>query len=194
MSITLKCHGCRTTLRVRDELAGRKVKCPRCQTILPVPEGDVDVEVDEEEPVAVASKQQAIRTSRTSRQPARGVQREGGTARKDGIRTERGRDEPREVPRRRKGDKGDKDSKYKPCPQCGAEGPKRVKWTAWGSFYGPALFSHVRCLECGYCYNGKTGRSNILAAAVFVTVPLLGILGIIGGIVYMLYTRGHLKF
>jgi predicted RNA-binding Zn-ribbon protein involved in translation (DUF1610 family) len=90
-------------------------------------------------------------------------------------------------------DRGGKKS-YKPCPQCGATGAKRVLWTAWGSFYGPAMFTHVRCPECGYKYNGRSGRSNLIPAIIFVTVPLLGILGILGGIVYMLVSRNYIKF
>jgi serine/threonine-protein kinase len=79
---------------------------------------------------------------------------------------------------------------YKPCPQCGATHAAKVRWTVWGSFYGPPLFTHVRCPECSCCYNGKTGRSNMIPAILFVTVPLLGILGTIAGIAWMLYQRG----
>ena len=89
-------------------------------------------------------------------------------------------------PRKKKRRKG----KFKPCPKCGATGAKRVNWTAWGSFYGPSLFTHVRCPECDYCYNGKTGGSNLGPAILMVSVPLLLILGIIGGVLYMLKDRG----
>ena len=74
-----------------------------------------------------------------------------------------------------------------PCPKCGAEGAKRVKYTFWGSFYGPRIFSHVRCPECGATYNGKTGGSNIIPAIGCVTLPLLGILFIVGAVGYYLY-------
>jgi uncharacterized paraquat-inducible protein A len=62
---------------------------------------------------------------------------------------------------------------FKPCPRCGAEGAKRVLFTPWGSFYGPALFNHVRCPECRYAYNGRSGGSNLIPAILFVTVPLV---------------------
>jgi hypothetical protein len=60
----------------------------------------------------------------------------------------------------------------------------------WGSFYGPALVSHVRCRECGYAYNGRTGGSNTLAAVLFVSIPLVLIVGIIIGVVILLIKRG----
>ena len=37
MAIEFKCQGCEKKLRVPDEFAGRKAKCPNCQTILQVP-------------------------------------------------------------------------------------------------------------------------------------------------------------
>ncbi len=76
---------------------------------------------------------------------------------------------------------------FRPCPRCGAEGPKRVLWTPWGSFYGPALFHHVRCRECRYAYNGRTGRSNLLWAMIFVTIPSLIIAGLLTFIGFVLY-------
>lgn len=39
MSISFQCTGCGRTLKVADELAGRKAKCPQCQAILYIPEG-----------------------------------------------------------------------------------------------------------------------------------------------------------
>jgi DNA-directed RNA polymerase subunit M/transcription elongation factor TFIIS len=71
---------------------------------------------------------------------------------------------------------------FKPCPRCGAEGAKRVLFTPWGSFYGPALFNHVRCPECRYAYNGRSGGSNLIPAVLFVVIPLLLMAAII---VYM---------
>ena len=56
---------------------------------------------------------------------------------------------------------------YAPCPQCGARGAKRILWTFWGSFYGPALMSHVRCPECRTAYNGKSGKSNGVKILIF---------------------------
>src|SRR5581483_10394388 len=70
-------------------------------------------------------------------------------------------DEDRRRPRRHHDDRDDEEEddrdegpRFKPCPHCGSRRADRVKWTAWGSFYGPALFTHVRCRKCGTAYNG----------------------------------------
>jgi hypothetical protein len=60
-----------------------------------------------------------------------------------------------------------------------------VAWTIWGSFYGPALFTHVRCPECDYGYNGQTGRSNIVPAIIFVTIPAILIAAVVGVVVWL---------
>jgi len=67
-----------------------------------------------------------------------------------------------------------------------------VKWTFWGSFYGPAMFTHVRCPECDYAHTGRTGGSNLIPAIVFVAVPLIGILALFGVIIYIFVARGRL--
>jgi DNA-directed RNA polymerase subunit RPC12/RpoP len=74
---------------------------------------------------------------------------------------------------------------YQPCPRCGAKGATRVLFTFWGSFYGPALFNHVRCPRCSYAYNGKTGRSNLIPVILFVSVPLALILAIVAGVFFL---------
>jgi predicted RNA-binding Zn-ribbon protein involved in translation (DUF1610 family) len=78
-------------------------------------------------------------------------------------------------------------SSFAPCPRCGSANAERVVWTVWGSFYGPALLNHVHCLSCGNKYNGRSGRSNLVPAAIFFTVPLLLILAIIGGLFVWLW-------
>jgi DNA-directed RNA polymerase subunit M/transcription elongation factor TFIIS len=80
---------------------------------------------------------------------------------------------------------------YAACPKCGAEDPKRIKWTAWGSFYGPALLCHVRCRECGHAYNGRSGRSNLIPAILFVSLPLAVIAGLLIWVFMVLRERGH---
>lgn len=168
MTVKTTCTGCKTMLRLGAEMAGKKVRCPRCSTVVAVPE----MELEEVVPEEVVPEDDAI-TSEPIVKPAK---------RKEG-RVNKSR-------KRRHEDEADEgDSEYQPCPECGASGATRVKWTPWGSFYGPALFTHVRCPECGYAYNGNTGRSNIVPAIIFVTIPALLILGIIGLVIYMIMNR-----
>ena len=37
MPIRVKCDNCKKTLSVKDHLAGKKIKCPVCQTVVTVP-------------------------------------------------------------------------------------------------------------------------------------------------------------
>lgn len=50
MAIEFKCQGCQKTLRVPDEFAGRKARCPNCQTILQVAPADETVETQQVQP------------------------------------------------------------------------------------------------------------------------------------------------
>ena len=59
------------------------------------------------------------------------------------------------------------------CPKCGSTGHKPVTFTWWGGLLGPKMLNHVKCLACGYCYNGKTGRSNDTAIAIYVAVAFV---------------------
>lgn len=193
MTISIKCKGCQSTLRVPDTFAGKKVKCPKCQTALAVPD-------DDEVVAEVAADDDDDRDDRVAdkpvprRKPAPKLRDDDDDDdRRQAVRAGRGRDRdeeddrPRDKRKRRRDDRGPSVGTYQPCPRCGEEGPKRVIWTWWGSFYGPAMFNHVRCLGCGHTYNGKSGGSNAIPAALFFTVPLLGILGILGGLFWFLW-------
>ena len=37
MSIAVGCHGCGATFKVRDDYAGKRGRCPKCNTILDIP-------------------------------------------------------------------------------------------------------------------------------------------------------------
>ena len=63
---------------------------------------------------------------------------------------------------------------YQPCPRCNNTLPQPVKFTAWGGVLGPRLLSQVRCANCGYNYNGKTGKS-ITSGIVIYFVVIAGI-------------------
>ena len=39
MAIALTCSECERDMKVKDELAGRKIKCPECGSVLMVPSG-----------------------------------------------------------------------------------------------------------------------------------------------------------
>ncbi len=207
MSILVKCKSCQTSLRVRDEHAGKKVKCPRCASPVEVPhpataEIEEIVEVDATEAVVPAT---AIRLVAPAVPEVAPVDRDS-----EPTRTTRGCSEcgaripanARRCPKCRAdledGDEAPprtrKKSRYKPCPRCGATDPRKVSFTWWGSIYGPALFSHVRCLECDYAYNGRTGRSNLVPAIIFVTIPavlILLLLGFLGFVVIAVMNSPH---
>lgn len=191
MSTTINCPGCQTPLRLRDDMAGKKIKCPRCATVVTVPaEGAVVVEVvpaGEEitaEPPAPKAKRQAAAT-RPCPECGEPVALTASRCRYCKAPLDDEDDEYDEEDSRRNR------SKYKPCPRCGEEGAKRVTWTPWGSFYGPALFTHVRCPGCGYAYNGNSGRSNLIPAIIFVSIPLFIILGILAGLGWYIHVLGY---
>jgi transposase-like protein len=68
------------------------------------------------------------------------------------------------------------------CPKCASYSVKKIPYTWWGGALGPALLTHVRCQSCGTVYNGKTGRSNNSAIAVYLVVAT----ALVAGIVYLL--------
>ena len=71
------------------------------------------------------------------------------------------------------------------CPRCGSYSVKKVPYTWWGGALGPALLTHVRCQSCGTAYNGKTGRSNSAAIAVYLIVAT----AVMGVLFYLLISR-----
>ncbi|MFM9903582.1 MAG: hypothetical protein ACKVQJ_03300 [Pyrinomonadaceae bacterium] len=58
-------------------------------------------------------------------------------------------------------------SNYIDCPKCGAADPKMVNFTWWGGVLGPKLLTHVKCLNCGNKYNGKSGKDNTANIALY---------------------------
>jgi predicted Zn finger-like uncharacterized protein len=221
MPVQLTCPGCKSTLRVREDLAGKNVKCPRCANLIPVPAAEVEAkpgpapkeaitearaDVPAKKPIPRVEDDYDDRATARSRRDEYDEEDDRRRRRRDDNDEEddrrrrrdeydeeddrrRRRDDYDEEDRpRRRGRRGrDKDaSEYVPCPQCGAEGATRVLWTFWGSFYGPAMFSHVRCPDCGATYNGRTGGSNIVPAVIFFTVPLVLICAIIGFVIFLI--------
>jgi transposase-like protein len=62
---------------------------------------------------------------------------------------------------------------YQPCPNCASEQAEAIGFTWWGGIVGPKMFTHVKCTKCGTTYNGKTGKSNQSAIAIYVTVSTI---------------------
>ena len=58
------------------------------------------------------------------------------------------------------------------CPRCGNPASKKVSFTWWGGLIGPKILNHVKCLNCGAAYNGKTGRSNTTGIIIYSLVAL----------------------
>jgi DNA-directed RNA polymerase subunit M/transcription elongation factor TFIIS len=148
--------------------------CPNCDSPIPVPAAHVGAEIvcpKCEELVPVSSGQMATEAV------MEGMPLAAGAASRT-SRIELDEDAP---PLKR--------GVFKPCPRCGAEGAKRVLFTPWGSFYGPALFNHVRCPECHHAYNGRSGGSNLIPAILFVAIPLVLIAAIIGYIAMLIIPR-----
>jgi LSD1 subclass zinc finger protein len=163
MPTTMNCPGCRNPLRLRDGLAGRTIKCPRCAQIIAVPAEGAAL-------VAEAPVSQTREKENTTRLcPECGETLAVTASRCSSCRA----------------------MLYKPCPRCGEEGAKRIAWTPWGSYLGPLLFTHVRCPVCGYAYNGKSGRSNAVPAIFLVAVPLLLILAILAALGWIIHHRGY---
>ena len=63
--------------------------------------------------------------------------------------------------------------RYRPCPKCGSPDVKKVGFTWWGGALGPSLFCHCKCQQCKTTFNGKTGRSNNTAIAIYMIVALV---------------------
>ncbi|WP_310411361.1 hypothetical protein [Chamaesiphon sp. OTE_8_metabat_110] len=59
---------------------------------------------------------------------------------------------------------------YRPCPKCASDRAAAIGFTWWGGIVGPKMFTHVKCTKCGTTYNGKTGKSNQMAIAIYLSV------------------------
>jgi hypothetical protein len=69
MPISFQC-GCGRNLRVKDELAGRQVRCPGCSTILAVSKPDIDYDAADIS-VADTPSDTEKEPSRETREPVR---------------------------------------------------------------------------------------------------------------------------
>ena len=70
---------------------------------------------------------------------------------------------------------------YATCPWCRCPGQaSRVGFTWWGGLVGPAILCHVKCRRCRKCYNGRSGKRNDTAIAIYlgVTFTIALVLGL----------------
>lgn len=66
------------------------------------------------------------------------------------------------------------------CPQCQSTYLTRPTFTWWGGLLGPKLLNHTVCSGCSFAFNGKTGKSNNTAIAIYLGVgAALGVLVVI---------------
>ncbi|MEN9555946.1 MAG: zinc-ribbon domain, partial [Planctomycetota bacterium] len=52
MAITVNCPACSARMTLRDDLAGKKIRCPKCQQALRVPDASAAVDSGESKPPA----------------------------------------------------------------------------------------------------------------------------------------------
>jgi hypothetical protein len=190
MPILISCPGCKAKLRIRDEYAGKAMKCPRCSADLEIPAGD-------EEPVVATLAEENTSPQHQEAVTDQAPPRRPGSAKAKQMACPKCGKTIASTARRCRfcqadlGDAGDEEGedRYLPCPRCGEPDPVKVDWTWWGSYFGPKLCSQVRCPECDHSYNGLTGGSNLLAKIVFVTVPLLLIAGILVALYFVLKAK-----
>ncbi len=171
--IQFQCPHCTKEIRAADEHIGKKIRCPKCREVLTVP-GDTAVKpaAPSKPPPSKAapSKAAPIQKGPPPRRPA--------PADDDDVPIiEASDDDDEEYERKRRKRKKRRlrrQGAYADCPNCDAPGDaQRVAFTWWGGLVGPAILTHVRCNECGSCYNGRTGKSNNLAIAIYIGVGVL---------------------
>ena len=183
MPLTLNCPNCKASLHVRSEYAGKQMQCPRCSATVAVPAAEtLAADIKAVAPASSASSAEPTRPCPRCKKPILLAARKCRYC--QAWLDDREGDEDEDWPERAR-------PSFKACPRCQASGAERVVWTFWGSFYGPALFSHVRCPQCGYGYNGKTGRSNLVPAIVMVAVPAIGIIAVVGALALWVWSQSN---
>lgn len=58
------------------------------------------------------------------------------------------------------------------CPNCDSVKTKGVKWTWWGGVLGPKLVNLTKCEDCGYTYNGNTGKPATNTIVIYLLVSI----------------------
>jgi hypothetical protein len=189
--IAFNCPGCKRAMNTSDENAGKRCRCPGCNTVsfIPAPTPmqkpkakilDAEPVEEEEEPPRRQPVREKVEEFDFSEEPPR-----GRSARDEDDRPRRRRYEEDEDdrPRRRRyeDDEDEDDFRIRPrygriarCPNCRTKGQAtKVTWTWWGGFIGPLIINTVRCNRCGTHYNGDSGDYNGGRIAIYVLICML---------------------
>jgi hypothetical protein len=170
--IRITCQHCSRAIRAPDEYAGKKIKCPGCKEVLALPAAAATAV---QPPPVVKPAPPPL----PKRRPVEEDDEEIAVA--EEVAEEEEEDEPRPRKRRKRRSRGRKGD-WADCPHCDAPGrASRVGFTWWGGALGPWMFSHVRCHECGTCYNGRTGKSNDVPILIYTLASVFLSLVILGG-------------
>ncbi len=70
------------------------------------------------------------------------------------------------------------------CPRCGSPHVRQPGFTWWGGLIGPKILSHTICASCGLGFNGKTGKSNNTAIAIYMGVAVALVLMVFGFVAF----------
>src|SRR5258707_2510802 len=111
MAIEVVCPGCRSTLHIREENAGKEMQCPRCSAQVKIPASGRVPEEAIQEVLPVSSRRPVAATRKC---PKCGAEIAQAARKCHHCKTwleDEEEDEDDEAPRR---------SPYKPCPRCQA--------------------------------------------------------------------------
>jgi hypothetical protein len=182
--IDFTCTHCDKAIRVADEHAGKRVRCPGCQEVVRVPDAFTaePAEPTPRRPRRPADDDEGITRDRDRDQDA---PRKSRSVREDAPSRSRRDDPPyldeadedEDRPRRRRRSIRRR-SEWADCPNCGAADASKVSFTWWGGFLGPAIINTVRCNECGTSYNGIHGDYNTTRIVLYTVIPLAIVLPI----------------
>jgi phage FluMu protein Com len=200
--IRFQCSQCGKTINAADEHAGRKAKCPACQTVLvvpgattaapvqprkeapartrPTPAAEEDVAVSPRKPAPRPAKPapSAVRPKKPPRDEVDEVEEVEEVEEEEAAEEEEEFEEER--PRRRRKKRRRWRGEWAECPNCGAPGDATRLWyTWWGGFVGPLVICHVRCNQCGTAYNGKTGDYNTTRILIYYGIGLAIVLVVV---------------
>jgi phage FluMu protein Com len=181
--IQFNCPHCDREIRAADEHAGKRTRCPKCKEVLTLPAAATAVK--SAAPSKAMAPIQKGPPPIPKRQP---VEEDEDVPVMEVIdddedvpvvkpRRAEPEDDDEEYERRRRKKKKRRlrrQGAYADCPNCNSPGDaQRLSFTWWGGLVGPAILCHVRCNECGTCYNGRSGKSNNLAIGIYLGVGLL---------------------